>query len=104
MSCRYLIGFRGVNDKIFLAEIAAYQGKYTEAAKIYSECGKGIYHFKIYSLTLHAVDKAIDMFTDLRQWEDAKKFAQAADKLNIMVLFTLQYNTILYVLIWFGRI
>lgn len=36
-------------------------------------------------LIFYAADKAIDMFTDLRQWEDAKKFAQAAEKNNIMV-------------------
>lgn len=38
----FLIVIRGVNDKLFLAEIAAYQGKCTEAAKIYAECGKGM--------------------------------------------------------------
>lgn len=39
----------------------------------------------IHFINLYAADKAIDMFTDLRQWEEAKKFAQAAEKINIMV-------------------
>ncbi len=30
------------------------------------------------------------MFTDLRQWDDAKKFAQAAEKMNIMDLIRRQ--------------
>jgi len=34
---------RGVPDKMFLAEIAAYQGRYAEAAKLYTDCAQGKY-------------------------------------------------------------
>jgi intraflagellar transport protein 122 len=55
-------------DGIFLGEILAYQGLYQEAAKAFSKAGR--------------VDKAIEMFTDLRQWEEAKAFAGNNDALG----------------------
>ncbi|CAE7873600.1 ift122, partial [Symbiodinium sp. KB8] len=40
----------------------AYEGQYQEAAKLYAKSGM--------------VDKAVDMFSDLRLWDEAKLFAQ----------------------------
>jgi intraflagellar transport protein 122 len=50
-------------ESLFLAEILAYQGLFQEAAKTFVKARR--------------TDKAIEMFTDLRQWEEAKKFADA---------------------------
>lgn len=59
-------------DQLFLAEILAYQGQYQDAAKVYSRAGH--------------VDKAIDMFTDLRQWEEANLFAASSDAIDSKTL------------------
>jgi len=48
-------------DSIFQAELMAYQGQHQEAAKAFGRAGQ--------------VDLAVQMFTDLRMWEDAKMFA-----------------------------
>eukprot|EP00743_Colponemidia_sp_Colp-15_P003978 GILK01004290.1.p1 GENE.GILK01004290.1~~GILK01004290.1.p1 ORF type:complete len:1251 (-),score=266.14 GILK01004290.1:264-4016(-) len=55
-----------VNENILLAEIYAYQNKFHEAAKIYAR-GQG-------------VEKAVEMFTDLRMWDEAKQWALKAEK------------------------
>jgi intraflagellar transport protein 122 len=47
---------------IFRAELQAYQGKYQDAARAFAKAGEP--------------QKAIDLFADLRQWEEAKAFAQ----------------------------
>jgi intraflagellar transport protein 122 len=88
---------RGHDDRLFIADILAYQGKYIEAAKIYMDCSKGEFVLLqlFIILTVLAVERAIDMFTDLRQWDEAKRYAQAADKINIMVMF-LTYNCLLF--------
>lgn len=46
---------------VFQAEILAYAGRYQDAAKAFTRAGK--------------VELAIDLFADLRQWEEAKLFA-----------------------------
>lgn len=51
------------NDQVFLADILAFQGKYTEAAKLYVQTGNG--------------KKAIEMFLDLRDWEKAKEIVES---------------------------
>ena len=58
----------GSKMDIHLAEVMAYQGRYQDAAKIFSKCGEA--------------QKAIDMFSDLRKWEDAKSFASSSSKTN----------------------
>ena len=50
---------------VHLAEVYAYQGRYQEAAKLFSNAGDV---------------KAIDMFSDLRKWEEAKSFAASSEK------------------------
>uniref|UniRef100_A0A061R9P9 Intraflagellar transport protein 122 n=1 Tax=Tetraselmis sp. GSL018 TaxID=582737 RepID=A0A061R9P9_9CHLO len=52
----------GQNQNIFKAQIAAYQGKYEEAAKLYAKAG--------------AIEKAMEMFGDLKQFEAAKRWAE----------------------------
>ena len=44
------------------AQVLAFQGQYQEAARLYAECGK--------------VEKAMEMFSDLRQFEEAKQWAE----------------------------
>eukprot|EP00947_MAST-08B_sp_MAST-8B-sp1_P003615 g3615.t1 len=51
-------------DPLFVARILSYQGKYHEAAKAYKRAGD--------------IEAAIQMFTDLRMWEEAKKLAAAS--------------------------
>lgn len=51
----------GVSEALLMAEIMAYQGRYQEAAKLYTQAGK--------------MDKAMEMFSDLRQFDEAKKWA-----------------------------
>eukprot|EP00854_Cymbomonas_tetramitiformis_P014886 gene14886-17599_t len=48
----------GQEDSLYLAEILAYQGRYQEAAKMYAKCNR--------------VELAMEMFSDLRQFEEAK--------------------------------
>ncbi|GFH10764.1 WD_REPEATS_REGION domain-containing protein, partial [Haematococcus lacustris] len=52
----------GVADGLLMAEIMAYQGRYQEAARLFINNG--------------AVDKAMEMFSDLRQFDEAKKWAE----------------------------
>jgi hypothetical protein len=47
--------------QVYLAEILAHQGSFQDAGKAFNKAGH--------------VDKAVDMFADLRQWDDAKRFA-----------------------------
>ncbi|RDD42914.1 Intraflagellar transport protein 122-like protein [Trichoplax sp. H2] len=57
------------NDDLFRADIYAYQGKFQEAARLYKKTGNE--------------DKAVDMFTDLRQFEHAKEYVVHTDPLNV---------------------
>mmetsp|Transcript_18911 Transcript_18911/g.49275 ORF Transcript_18911/g.49275 Transcript_18911/m.49275 type:complete len:1222 (+) Transcript_18911:159-3824(+) len=52
----------GVPDGILMAEIMAYQGRYQEAARLYTQAG--------------SFEKAMEMFSDLRQFDEAKKWAE----------------------------
>ena len=56
---------------VHLAQVYAYQGRYQDAAKLFSKAG--------------GVQKAIDMFSDLRKWEEAKAFAASSEKANVDV-------------------
>ena len=53
---------------LFQAEILAYAGRYQDAARAYTRCGH--------------VKEAIDLFADLRQWEEAKLFAASSKDVN----------------------
>ena len=55
-------------EPIFQAEILAYRGLYQEAAKAFTRAGH--------------VDRAIDLFADLRQWEEAKLFAANSNAID----------------------
>ena len=50
------------------AEICAWSGDYQEAAKTYARMGE--------------VEKAINLFVDLRQWDEAKVFAQGNSSID----------------------
>ncbi|KAK9811224.1 hypothetical protein WJX72_000251 [[Myrmecia] bisecta] len=50
------------SDSLFLADILAYQGHFKEAAKMYASS--------------NALQRALDMFTDLRQFGEATAFAE----------------------------
>jgi len=52
----------GVDDSLYRAEILAYQGRYQEAAKMYARANH--------------VELAMEMFSDLRQFEEAKAWAE----------------------------
>lgn len=52
------------DNQLFLAEVNAYQGKLTEAAKLFVESG----HDQI----------AVDMYTDLRMFEKAQELLSSA--------------------------
>jgi len=51
-------------DAVLLAEVTAFSGQYQEAAKMFARAGK--------------IERAIGLFADLRQWEEAKLFAASA--------------------------
>ena len=53
---------------IFRAELQAYQGKYQDAARAFAKAGEP--------------QKAIDLFADLRQWDEAKAFAAASKNVD----------------------
>eukprot|EP00164_Ancoracysta_twista_P001588 GFYU01002082.1.p1 GENE.GFYU01002082.1~~GFYU01002082.1.p1 ORF type:complete len:1195 (-),score=419.63 GFYU01002082.1:77-3661(-) len=61
---------------LFMAEIMAYQGNYPEASKIYNRCGQP--------------ERAVDMFSDLGMWEEAKNFAKNAKNVDIVELMKKQ--------------
>ena len=52
----------GDPSEMYLAEALAYQGKFHEAAKMFAKANR--------------VDKAMEMFSDLRQFDEAKKWAE----------------------------
>lgn len=59
------------NDDLYLAEVLAHQGHYEEASRAFSRA--------------NAVDKAVQMYTDLRMWEAAKQVAANAEESGIDV-------------------
>lgn len=61
----------GVDERLLLAEVMAYQGKYQEAARLYHAAGH--------------VQRAVDMFSDLRQFDEAKKWAEKAGSQGVDV-------------------
>merc|ERR1719230_2320065 len=54
----------GHDDNVLIATVLAHQGKFQEAAKLYCKANR--------------VERAIDMFSDLRKWEEARQFAHTA--------------------------
>lgn len=52
---------KSLSNEHFLGDIYAYQGRFAEAAKIYSKTGQ--------------VTKAVEMYSDLRKWDEASAFA-----------------------------
>eukprot|EP01135_Chromosphaera_perkinsii_P010267 Nk52_evm9s2085 gene=Nk52_evmTU9s2085 len=64
------------NDKLFLADIYAYQGKHQEAAKLYKVTGNA--------------EKAMEMFSDLKQFDYAKEFLTGSDPRHIKNLIKRQ--------------
>lgn len=57
-------GGENAADSQYLAEVLAYAGKYQDAAKLHIKAG--------------TVDKAVEMFADMRLWAEARKFAEEA--------------------------
>ena len=60
------------SEEIARAEILAYQGRFQDAAKIYVKHGK--------------VEAAMDMFCDLRQWKEARRFADQVEGVDVRSL------------------
>eukprot|EP00965_Chrysotila_dentata_P221508 6192415-Pleurochrysis_carterae.AAC.2 len=54
----------GTDEQVLIATVLAYQGKYQEAARMYAKANR--------------VDKAIELFTDLRMWDAAKQYSHNA--------------------------
>ena len=52
---------QSLTNEHFMGDIYAYQGRFAEAAKIYSKTDQ--------------VPKAVEMFSDLRKWDEASAFA-----------------------------
>lgn len=61
---------------VHLAMVMAYQGRFQEAAKLYAKFGH--------------VERAVDMFSDLRQWEEAKNFASSSGSVDVQELIQRQ--------------
>lgn len=55
-------------DLVYKAELMAFQGQYQDAAKAFARAG--------------SIESAINMFADLRQWEEAKVFAASSEKID----------------------
>uniref|UniRef100_A0A7S0VDQ0 Intraflagellar transport protein 122 homolog n=1 Tax=Polytomella parva TaxID=51329 RepID=A0A7S0VDQ0_9CHLO len=53
---------QGISESILQAEVLAHQGKYQDAARLYTSAGR--------------MDLALEMFSDLRQFDEAKKWAE----------------------------
>ena len=56
----------GYSDSIMLGEVSAYQGRYNEAAALYMKSG--------------SVDRVIDMYKELKQWDKVQEFMKKLDK------------------------
>ena len=54
-----------INETTLQAEVAAYQKKFTDAANIYLKAGYG--------------EKAVELLTELKKWDEAKTFAKKAE-------------------------
>eukprot|EP00794_Sanderia_malayensis_P006236 gene6236-6953_t len=67
---------RGEDNQVFLADMHAYQGKFQEAAKLYKRTGHN--------------DRALEMFSDLRQFEYAKEFIGSGDQRHVKQLIRKQ--------------
>ena len=62
----------GVLNLTYLqSRIAAYQGKFNEAGNILLKGGYG--------------EKAVELFTELKDWENAKKFAKLAEQNKVKI-------------------
>jgi intraflagellar transport protein 122 len=59
----------GHNDQVFLAEALALNGQLQEAGKMYVKCGR--------------VDLAIQLYSDLKRWEDARDIAASTTGTDI---------------------
>ena len=55
-----------ISETILQAEVAAYQKKFQEAANIYLKAGMG--------------EKAVELLTELKKWDEAKIFAKKAEQ------------------------
>ncbi|XP_070558026.1 intraflagellar transport protein 122 homolog [Ptychodera flava] len=64
------------NDLLYLADIFAYQGRFTDAAKLYKKAGHE--------------QKAMNMYTDLRMFDLAKDFIGSGDPSDKKLLMTKQ--------------
>ncbi|XP_062523005.1 intraflagellar transport protein 122 homolog [Corticium candelabrum] len=64
------------NNDIFLADVYSYEGKHQEAARLYKQAGYA--------------SKAMDMFSDLRQFEHAKEYLGTANVGNVQQLIKKQ--------------
>ena len=65
---------RGESDpQVFLADIYAYQGKFSEAAKLYKRAGQE--------------QKAMNMYTDLRMFEMAKVYPECDIFVTCFMMF-----------------
>ncbi|XP_065909716.1 intraflagellar transport protein 122 homolog [Dysidea avara] len=68
---------QGINDiTIFQADIYAYEGKFQEAAKLYKKAG--------------VPSKAVEMYTDLREFDLAKEFMMESDTQDVKQFITKQ--------------
>jgi len=82
---------RGVGPQLDLAtqaEVLAYEGHHHEAAKTYTRAGRH--------------DDAIRIFTDLRNWTDAKAFAQSSGQMDVSALTMLQAQWLKEINDWRG--
>lgn len=59
------------HDDVFVAEVYAYEGRFKDAARLFQKAGR--------------VDKAIELFTDLKMWADAKALCPSDEKLKDLV-------------------
>lgn len=58
------------------AEIAAYSGRYSESARLHLQGG--------------SVDRAVEMLTDLKLWEQARRFAEESGRVDVSALLLKQ--------------
>lgn len=59
------------DDGVLLADIMAFQGKYAEASRQYIKCKR--------------TDRAIEMFSDMKMWDEARKVCNNEDHLKSLI-------------------
>lgn len=76
-------------EALWLGDIMAYQSKFMEAAKFYNQASQSNFFLSFNS----KAERAVSMFVDLRDWENAKKWAANSNGAVEFMVKEIPYNS-----------